>query len=143
MSTVDLLSVNHDQLSSVAVFLEQIYQDEHELEMKSKLEDVFVAHLSQMCEIQRGFAGLGLLQSLPVADRSIMPVKIRRPKNNFKRYIRDMIIMLKYRELLSFFLILYNGKIEKNQTGGKWTRGKRREKSKKWKVSKRYKTISV
>lgn len=129
MTTVDLLSVNYDQLSSVAVFLKEIYQDEHELGMKSELEDIFVAHLSQMCEIQRGFAGLGLLQNLPVADRSIMPAKSQRPINNFKRYIRDMITMLKYRELLSFFLILYNGKIEKKQTGGRLDKRKKKGKN--------------
>ena len=109
-SVIKVLIVTYDQLFKAAVFLEKMYKDEHRRELKERLGDIFFAHLSQMCEIHAELASLGHLKILTSEDRFIIPSQIRRPKNSFERYIRDMIIIMNYRDLIHSFFILYNSR---------------------------------
>ena len=102
-----VLIENYEELSKAAVFLEYIYHEEIDMDLKVDLEDLFYGHLSHMCEIRYILSNSKLHPVYPVAARSIRQENPPRSKTRFWRYENDLITILKYRELLDSMISQY------------------------------------
>ncbi|CAI9718642.1 Hypothetical predicted protein [Octopus vulgaris] len=94
-------------LSKVAVFLEQMYSDEDNSDMKYELDDLQSENFSQLCELQMWLRSTGVNEMFET-PRSVMSHKLRHAGNTFKRYERDFVVISRYGKLLRRYQHYYN-----------------------------------
>ena len=94
------------QLSTAAVFLENIQCNDDENDVSYLLEDIFRENLQQMCELHLALANNNVELPLP-ASRSLISPALCKSGSSFERYKKIYKILYQYKLLMENYIFQY------------------------------------